>query len=83
MHQAKKQKANTLDDRIHWLEKELSLKEPLAQLKQHLWANIINSVNDIWPSIQVIFEQNDLAKESIEEIQKVKADLGKKPNEAS
>jgi len=83
MHQAEKQKSNRLNDRIHQLEKELSLKEPLAQAKQHLWANIINSVNDISPSIQVIFEQNDLVKEASEAIQMVKADLGEKPEEAS
>lgn len=56
MHQVEKQKANRLNDKIHQLEKELSLKEPLEQEKQHLWANIIDSCNDIWPSIQVIFE---------------------------
>ena len=31
----------------------------------------------------VIFEQNDLVKEDGDAIQKVKADLGKKPEEAS
>lgn len=27
-----------------------------------LWANIIDSVNDVWPSIQVNFEQTELVK---------------------
>ena len=48
-----------------------------------MWANIINSVNDIWPSIQIIFEQNDLINEASDAIQKVKTNLGKKPEEAS
>ena len=61
----------------------MTLKEPLAQAKQQLWANIINSVNDIWPSIQVIFEQNDLVKEAGEAFQRVRAKLGNKPKEAS
>ena len=65
------------------LEKELSLKEPLAQDKQQLWANIINSVNDIWPSIQVIFKQKELIKEASDAIQKVKEELGKKLEEAT
>ena len=47
-------KSNGLNDRVQNLEKELTLKEPLAQAKQQMWANIINSVNDIWLSIQVI-----------------------------
>lgn len=61
----------------------MTLKEPLAQAKEHLWANIINSVNDIWPSIQVIFKQNDLVKEAIEAIQRVKAKLGDMLEEAT
>ena len=59
------------------------MKEPLAQEKQQLWANIIDSVNDIWPSIQVIYEQKDLTKASIEAIWKIKEELGKKPEEAN
>jgi len=53
-----------MNERIKNLEKELTLTEPFAQAKEQLWANIIDSVNDIWPSIQVIFEQNDLVKEA-------------------
>ena len=82
VHKSKIHKSNRLTDGIHKLEKELTLKEPLAQAKQKLWANIVNSVNDIWPSIQVIFEQKDLMKESSEAIQKVKDELGKKIEEA-
>ena len=44
----------------------------MAQAKQQLWANIIESINDIWPSIQVIYEQKDLLKEAREAIQKIK-----------
>ena len=69
-------------ERINKIEKVLSLKEPLAQAKQQLWANIINSVNDIWPSIQFIYEQKDLVKSAKEAIQKIKEELGKKPEEA-
>ena len=83
MYQAKTQKANRLTERIHKLEKALSLKELLAHAKQQLWAKIINLVNDIWPSIQVIFEQKDLIKEASDAIQKVKEELGKKPEEAT
>lgn len=64
-------------------EKELTLKEPLAQEKQILWANIIDSVNDIWPSIQEIFQHNDLVKEAGEAIQCLRDELGNMPEEAS
>jgi len=33
--------------RIKILEKELTLDEPLGQAKEQLWANIIDSINDI------------------------------------
>jgi len=72
-----------MNERIQILEKELTLKEPLGQDKEQLWANIIDSINDILPSIQVIFEQNDLVKEAIESIQKVKAELGDMLEEAT
>lgn len=47
MHKNETQKSNKMTERIQKLEKELTLKEPLAQEKKQLWANIINSVNDI------------------------------------
>lgn len=46
-----------MGEKIKVLEKDLTLQNPLGQTKEMLSANIIDSVNDIWPSIQVIFEQ--------------------------
>ena len=51
-----------MSERIKVLEKDLTLEKPLGQTKEMLWANIIDSINDIWPSIQVIFEQTELIK---------------------
>ena len=36
----------------------------------------------MWPSIQVNFEQRDLLKETLEEIQKTKDELDNKPKQA-
>jgi len=77
------QKASSMNGRLKAMEKDLTLKEPLGQAKELLWANIIDSVNDIWPSIQVIFEQIDLIKIAIEAIQKVKEELGDMPEDAT
>ena len=55
----------------------------MAKIKKKLRANIIESVNDIWSSIQVIYEQRDLIKEAGEAIQKIKEELGKRPEEAN
>jgi len=76
-------KSNRLTERMKNFEKELLLKEPLAQTKEQLWANIIDSVDDILPSIQVIFEQNDLVKEATKAIQRVNAELGDTLEEAT
>ena len=56
MHKNEEQRENNLNEQLKKLEKDLTLKEPMAQIRQHLCANIIEVVNDIWPSIQVIYE---------------------------
>lgn len=84
MHKNETQKSNRLNERIQKLEKELTLKEPLAQAKQLLWTNIIDSVNDIWPSIQLIFEQNDWSKRLVRQFKGLEPNLAisqKKPQE--
>ncbi len=83
MHKEEVQKSTRLTKSMKSLAKELTMKEPLGQAKEQLWANIIDSVNDIWPSIQAIFEQSDLVKGATEEIQRVKEKLGDMPEEAS
>ena len=77
------QRALRMGERIKILEKDLTLEKPLGQTKEMLWPNIIDSVNDIWPSIQVIFEQTELVKIATESIQKVKEELGDKPEDAN
>ena len=83
MHKNEVQKSNKLIERIKNLEKELTLKEPLGQAKEKLWANIIDFANDILPSIQFIFEKSDLVKEATKSIQRAKAELGDMLEEAT
>ena len=68
-----------MSERIKVLEKYLTLEKPLEQTKEMLWSNIIDSVKDILPSIQVIFEQTELVKIATEAMQKVKEELGDNP----
>ena len=72
-----------MGEKIKVLEKDLTLQKPLGKTKEMLCANIIDSVNDIWPSIQVIFEQTELVKVATEAIQKVKEDLRDQPEDAN
>jgi len=55
MHKEEQKKATRMNERIKSLEKELTMGDPIGKAKDQLWANIIDSVNDIWPFIQVIF----------------------------
>jgi len=45
-----------MNERLKAMEKDLTLKEPLGKAKELLWANIVDFVNDIFPSIEVIFK---------------------------
>jgi len=72
-----------MGEKIKFLEKDLTLQKPLGKTKEMLWANIIHSINDIWPSIQVIFEQTELVKVATKTIQKLKEDLGDQPEDAN
>jgi len=74
-------KNQRMEERIRVLEKHLTLEKPLGDMKNIMWANIIYSINDIWPSIQVIFELTELIKVAMEAIQKTKEELGDKPEE--
>ena len=51
-----------MENKVKSLENDLTFDKPLAEIKKILWANITQSINDVWPSIQVIFEQIDLVK---------------------
>jgi len=56
IHKEEQQKVARMNERIKNLEKELTLSKPIGKAKEKLWGNIIDSINDIWASIQVIFE---------------------------
>lgn len=72
-----------LEKKVKSLEKDLTFDKPLIEIKRILWANITQSINDVWPSIHVIFEQIDIVKAAQEENQRTKAELGKIPKEAN
>jgi len=44
-------KNKIMEERIRVLEKDLTLEKPLGDRRNILWANIIDSINDIWPFI--------------------------------
>jgi len=71
-----------LTQQIKALEKDLTFENPLKDSRKIFWTNIIDGINDIWSSIQIIFEQIDLVKPALAKVQRTRDELGGKPEEA-
>jgi len=56
-HLVEMQRAKALIEKLQKSEKESSIGNTLGKVKEIIWHNIINGMNEIWPSIQIIFEQ--------------------------
>lgn len=79
----KAREVKALENKVKALEKDLLLDKPLGEIKSILWANIGQSITDIWTSIQIIHEQIDLVTVAQEEIQKARDPLGHMPEQAN
>ena len=80
-HLAEAHKSQRPLERIQKAERESAICQILAQDKESIWMDIINSINDIWSCIQIIFEQKDLIKKAILAIIVIIEQLGDKPTE--
>ena len=54
------QKSHRLGLKVHKLESELLMADTLAQAKEIIWTEISQAMTKVWPSIQIIFEQEEL-----------------------
>ena len=73
----------TLRDRIKALERELNLETALAEIKRILWAKISKSITQQWKSIKTIHQQMELLGQARVEIDRAKAVLGNRPDQAN
>lgn len=55
----------------------------LAQGKERIWVTINHAITEVWPSIQIIFEQEELIDRCRKTIKQVRIALGQKPVEAT
>ena len=55
----------------------------LSEAKENIWMDINKSMVEIWPVIQIIFEQHEIVQKSIEAIEKIREELGEIPTEAT
>ena len=48
----------------------------MAEVKENVWTHITKYINEIWPMIQIMFEQNELVQRSKQAIEKITVELG-------
>jgi hypothetical protein len=51
----------------------------LAEAKENIWTDISNSINEIWPMVQIMFEHNDLVLKSRQAIDNIRKELDEMP----
>jgi hypothetical protein len=55
----------------------------LAEVKELVWTNISKSFNEIWPMVQIMFEQNELLERRKQAVEKIRTELGNMPIQAN
>jgi hypothetical protein len=53
----------------------------LAEVKELVWMDISKSINEIWPMVQIMFEQNELLERSKQAVEKIRTELGDMPTQ--
>jgi hypothetical protein len=51
----------------------------LAEAKENIWIDISKYINEIWPMVQIMFDQHDLVLKSRRSIDKIRGELGEIP----
>jgi hypothetical protein len=59
------------------------MAKTLSEAKENIWMDICQSVTEIWPLIQIMFEQHDLVQRAKQAIDRIKGELGEMPTEAN
>jgi hypothetical protein len=78
-----KQTSDQLKQKLQQLHKKTVAGKTLVEVKESVWMDITKSMNEIWPMIQIMFKKNELVQRSQQAIQKIRAELGEMPTEAT
>jgi hypothetical protein len=78
-----KQVTEQLKQELQQLRKKTVAGKTLAEVKESVWTDITKSINEIWPMIQIMFEQNELVQRRKQAIEKIKVELGDMPTQAN
>jgi DNA repair ATPase RecN len=74
-----KKTSEKLKQEIQQLQKQTVARKTLAEAKENIWMDISKSINEIWPMVQIMFEQQELLLRSRWAIDKIKGEMGKCP----
>ena len=59
-----KQVNEQIKKELQQLQKQTMAGKTLAEVKEIVWTYISKSINEIWPMVQIMFEQNELLERS-------------------
>jgi hypothetical protein len=68
---------------LQQLQKQTMAGKTLAEVKELVWTDISKSINEIWPMVQIMFEQNELLERSKQAVEKIRMELGDMPAQAN
>jgi hypothetical protein len=57
------------------------VEKTLAEVKEQVWMDISKSINEIWPMVQIMFEQNELLERRKQVVEKIRTELGDMPTQ--
>jgi len=63
------------------LQKETIAAKTLAEAKENIWMDIYKSMIEIWPLIQIMYEQHEMIQRSKNAIDKIRGELEGRPTE--
>ena len=82
-YNVERQVAEKLKQEIQQLQKQTVASKTLSEAKENIWIDIAKSINEIWPMVQIMFEQHDLVLKSRQAIDKIRIELGEMPSVAN
>jgi hypothetical protein len=68
---------------LQQLQRQTLAGKTLAEVKEIVWTDISKSINEIWPMVQIMFEQNELLEKSKQAVEKIRTELGDMPAQAN
>jgi hypothetical protein len=78
-----KQMTEQMRKEMQQLQKQTLAGKTLAEVKELVWTDISKSIHEIWPMIQIMFEQNELLERSKHAVEKIRSELGDMPTQAN